>query len=278
MKISTIIMAKPDHFDIAYAINPHMRDEKGQLKKVDTNLAKEQWSKLRLILEKIGFKVETLESKPELYDFVFCANTFFSWKSNNKYFALLSRMMAPARQPEVEIARKWLHDRQVHLLETPESLRFEAMGDLIWNLEKNEIYAGHGFRTTESALDFLRKTIPFPLIPLKLVSEYFYHLDTCFFVLNSDCAAVVKEALEPASLKILENRFKNLITIDHDEALNHFAGNAFCPDGRNVIIQSGAKKLAAKLESFGFLIHSVNTSEFIKSGGSVFCLKNFLVE
>ena len=52
-----------------------------------------------------------------------------------------------------------------------------------------------------------------------------------------------------------------------------FACNAHCPDGRNVIIDQTATATAKLLESAGFRVHLVDTSEFRKAGGSVFCLR-----
>lgn len=277
MKITDIVMAAPDFFDVAYAINPHMLDKSGQLNKIDQERAQQQWLSLKDSFEKLSLSVEVLPAQKGLYDFVFCANTFFAWNHKGIKTAITSNMLSPLRQPEVAIASEWLKKRQYNLITPPANINFEAMGDLIWNLESEEIFAGHGFRTSPEAINFLRETIPYPLHSLKLVSAHFYHLDTCFFVLNKDCAAIVENAFDDDSLQLLRQKFKQLITIDLEEAMTCFAGNAFCPDGKNVFIQAGAKKLNENLRQLNFLVHEVETCEFIKSGGSVFCLKNFLI-
>ena len=56
----------------------------------------------------------------------------------------------------------------------------------------------------------------------------------------------------------------------------HFACNAHSPDGKHVLIQSSATRAMHALERAGFSPIPIDTSEFIKSGGSVFCLKLML--
>lgn len=55
--------------------------------------------------------------------------------------------------------------------------------------------------------------------------------------------------------------------------MKYFVCNCHCPDGKNVIVQKGSKDFKNKIKTAGFDIIEVNTSEFIKSGGSVFCMK-----
>ena len=43
-----------------------------------------------------------------------------------------------------------------------------------------------------------------------------------------------------------------------------------------VVIQSGCRVLSSKLRELGFAVDEVDTSEFLKSGGSVFCMKQVL--
>ncbi|NDB82577.1 MAG: amidinotransferase, partial [Alphaproteobacteria bacterium] len=46
-----------------------------------------------------------------------------------------------------------------------------------------------------------------------------------------------------------------------------------CPDQKHVIIQKGCQKTLQLLKDHDFVPLEVDTSEFIKSGGSVFCMK-----
>lgn len=42
------------------------------------------------------------------------------------------------------------------------------------------------------------------------------------------------------------------------------------------MIQKGCTEVNAKLEELGFIVHEFNTEEYLKSGGSVFCMKMML--
>ena len=57
------------------------------------------------------------------------------------------------------------------------------------------------------------------------------------------------------------------------EAHALLACNACCPDGRNVLMQRGCERTGAALRAAGFTVRELETGEFLKSGGSVFCMK-----
>src|SRR6187431_222895 len=46
-----VVMVHPQHFKIQYAINPHMRDAGGEMKKIDGKRALQQWSSLLRLFE-----------------------------------------------------------------------------------------------------------------------------------------------------------------------------------------------------------------------------------
>jgi N-dimethylarginine dimethylaminohydrolase len=73
---------------------------------------------------------------------------------------------------------------------------------------------------------------------------------------------------------LLKSIFNNLIEVPLEEADSPgFACNAHCPDQKHVIIQTGCQKTLQLLKDYDFVPLEVDTSEFIKSGGSVFCMK-----
>ena len=49
--------------------------------------------------------------------------------------------------------------------------------------------------------------------------------------------------------------------------------NGHCPDRRHFLVQQGSPRVKAQLEEFGFVVIELDTSEFLLSGGSVFCMK-----
>ncbi|MDZ7695236.1 MAG: hypothetical protein U5K69_29670 [Balneolaceae bacterium] len=73
----------------------------------------------------------------------------------------------------------------------------------------------------------------------------------------------------------LINEFGEVITANEHEAKKLFACNATCPDGKNVIIQKAVPTLIKNCATPA-QVHEVDTSEYLKSGGSVFCMKQLL--
>ena len=57
------------------------------------------------------------------------------------------------------------------------------------------------------------------------------------------------------------------------ESAEGFACNAHCPDTKHVIIDAACIETARVLADAGYDVRRVDTSEFRKSGGSVFCMK-----
>jgi len=55
----------------------------------------------------------------------------------------------------------------------------------------------------------------------------------------------------------------------------HFACNA-CSIAGTVIIEQSAVRTIQELRDRGFTVVPVDTSEFLKSGGSVYCMKQYL--
>jgi N-dimethylarginine dimethylaminohydrolase len=147
------------------------------------------------------------------------------------------------------------------------------MGDAIWSRDRSILFGGHGFRTSPKVYGPIQEFVQKEVRLLQLVSEDFYHLDTCMVILNNDCVAVVKEAFDEESFQVIQDSFSEVLLINHREAKEKFAGNAYSPDGKHVFVEEGADEFCASLLSKGFTPVSVNTSEFIKSGGSVFCMK-----
>ena len=270
-----VLMVSPEHFDIEYAINPHMINNKGELKSVDTKKAFQQWEKLKDTFASLNLVIEVIPGAEKLPDMVFCANQCFPFKKDGKLNLVLSEMHSDQRKPEVPYFKKWAqsHNIPTHKLG---DIPLEGMGDVIWDYSSEKIFGGFGIRTSSEIYPQLESLIGKEIIQLELVNERFYHLDTCFSPLGNGKVAFVKEAFSEKGLKIIESHFSTLIEIPLDEAIKQLACNLCGPNGQDIIIQKGALKTNQLLKEQGFKIHEVDTSEYIKSGGSVFCMKLLL--
>ncbi len=270
-----LLMVTPEYFDVEYVINPHMQNPDGTPKRVDRSLARAQWQKLKSTFEEVGGKVHMLEGQHGLPDMVFAANqcvTFRDAQGRQRY--CLSVMAAHARKPEVPFFGEWMESHAYERLTLDlGSFHLEGTGDLIWDEERQEFWAGHGFRTHTEAIDLFEAASGKVCRKLELVSDLFYHLDTCLVVLGRGIGAYVPEAFDASSRRELERGFRDLISADLNEAKLGFCLNAYCPNGRDVILQKGSPRFVEELKRREFKVHEVDTGEFIKAGGSVFCLK-----
>lgn len=267
-------MVSPRYFDVLTAQNKHMMDESGALKKVDHDLALQQWEQLKNVYLSLGLELCVLEGVPGEHDMVFCANSSLVVK--NKVF--LSKMKNPERQGETAHYKKFYNELGYQVFDFRENwgnLSFEGCGDAYYLEERNLLIAGHGFRSDKKAYDLIIQELDLArenILYLKLIDERFYHLDTAFVVLNENTVACVRAAFDEESFQRLGKIFKNVILIEEEEAIEAFAANCFCPDKKNVVINQGATKFCQILKEYGFHPIEVNTSEFMKSGGSVYCM------
>lgn len=274
VKTTRVLMACPDHFSVKTAINPWMKTKSGRLQAVDKRVALGQWEALKAAYEKIGVAVEVIEAGGDLPDFCFCANQSFPFlDGHSRPAVILSRMKNASRAPEVPYYERWYSQRGWHIHELPASVpSFEGMGDAIRHPAKRVIFGGIGPRSSEEAWPEVAKISDMPVIPLRLSDARFYHLDTCLACLDASTALWIPEAFDGPSRERLKAAFTNLLEIGAKDAAN-FACNAHCPDGKHVILQKGSSATVAELKKRGFAPIEVETGEFIKSGGSVFCLK-----
>ncbi|MDZ7716141.1 MAG: arginine deiminase family protein [Balneolaceae bacterium] len=267
------LMVEPTYFSVDYVINPHMTDNIGKVDKVE---AKTEWGILKNTFNQIGITVHDLEGEEGLPDMVFCANQSLPFidKDGQKH-VIMSIMHADERKEEVFYIEQWYRQNgyKIHYLDKEAIEDFEGCGDAIWHTGKRLLWGGYGYRSSIQAYETVAETFGVPVIALKLVDESFYHLDTCFCVLNKDSVLIYPDAFTDEGLALINEIFENVIHASQYEATELFACNATCPDGKNVIIQKGCTDANKKLRDAGFAVHEISTGEFLKSGGSVFCMK-----
>jgi N-dimethylarginine dimethylaminohydrolase len=267
------LMVTPNHFTIEYVINPHME---GHIGNVDRAVAHQEWELVREAFVDAGIKVHDIQGQPGLPDMVFCANQSLPYVSvNGRKEVLMSIMHADQRKQEVGFIEQWYRANgyDIHHFNPNEITDFEGMGDAIWHSGKRLIWGGYGFRSSLEAYHIVSETFDVPIIALELKNPSFYHLDTCFCMLNSKTALIHPEAFTSEGLELIHALIPTIIEANKHEAEVLFACNATCPDGKHVIIQQGCDDVNQKLADAGFTVVEVPTNEFRKSGGSVFCMK-----
>jgi N-dimethylarginine dimethylaminohydrolase len=272
---SGILMCPPDHFDVVDVKNPFMS---GQVGTVNRTLARKQWEDLKATFEAAGKPVSLIDPIAGLEDMVFCANqTLVGLTPKMERVCMLGQMRHSSRRREVPAFEKWFASQgyRISKLKDPQML-FEGAGDALWHPGKRLLWGGHGFRSDPEAYDEVARVFETPVVLLKLVNEKFYHLDTCFCPLTPEAVLIYPSAFDANSLELILKMFPVVLTATETEAGRFMACNAAVIDSRTAIVQKGAASVGRHMAGMGLKVIEADTSEFIKSGGSVYCLKMFV--
>lgn len=268
-----VLMVDPLYFDVTYVINPHME---GHIGGIDKPKALAQWEQLKGHLVSIGLEVHVLPGQAGLPDMVFCANQSLPCiRTDDQREVLMSLMHAEQRKAEVSYVEAFYREQgyQIHHLDAKHVPDFEGMGDAIWHPGRRLLWGGYGYRSHPQAYKAISELFDVPVLGLELVNPAFYHLDTCLCMLTETSALYYPKAFTEQGLGLLHSFFDDLIEVNDKEAVEGFACNALCPDGQHVILQSGLTETNTALQAKGFKVIETPTDEYLKSGGSVFCMK-----
>lgn len=267
-----VVLCPPDYFDIIDVKNPFMAGNAGN---VDREAARRQWEAMRGAFKQAGAEVAELDALSGCEDMVFCANTaLLGVDANGVKTCVPGRMTFESRRAEVTPMLQWAESRGYRVVEAGEpSLLFEGAGDAIWHPGRRLIWGGFGWRSDPHVYPALAQALGVPIIGLPLTSSTYYHLDTCFCPIDERTVLLHAPAIAAEGLDLIRRAFDRVIEADADEA-ERFACNATAFFGRVVVIDRRAAATASRLRSMGYDVIDVDTSEFIKSGGSVYCMKN----
>lgn len=269
-----LLMCPPDDFDVVDVKNPHMR---GNVGRVDRSAARRQWDELRAAFQRCGARVDEITPTRGCEDMVFCANqTFPGVTPDGRRVCLLSNMHHESRRREVPAFADWFRAAGYEVLPRGDAIGFEGSGDAIWHPGRRLIWGGYGHRTESTAYDRVASLFGAPIIRLKLLSDRFYHLDTCLCAIDERTALINPRAFEPHGVALIRSIFERVIDCPTDEADTGMACNATAIAGRAVVIQRGNPHTVAALRELGYAVEEVDTGEFLKSGGSVFCMKMYV--
>jgi N-dimethylarginine dimethylaminohydrolase len=246
---------------------------------IDREKAQRQWEELRLAIQGAGLHVETIDPVRNLEDMVFAANPIFVGHHERiGKFIVPSEMKYPSRQREVPYYVEWFrkHNYKVLALDLKGEC-LEGHGDLLWHPDGSRIWAGYGFRSTLGGIEKFAaamKELGVPVIPVRLVDEYCYHLDAALSILNDEAALLYPGAFAPEALKQLRQGWKRVYELSRQD-VTRFLCNGIVANGC-CIVPHLSRELGHILQQEGLTPVVVNLSEFEKSGGGPFCMKAFL--
>lgn len=274
-----VLMCSPDYFDIVDVKNVHMQGHIGNTDKAQVDA---QWQSLKdaydvLLNNKVLDEVSVIPGAPGCEDMVFCANQTLPWKmEDGSEVVVMSRMRHESRQREVPYFEEFFKNKGFKPLHFNNVKMFEGMGDVIPHPGKRLLYGGYGHRTTAEAYDELATMLQTPVVALELINPKFYHLDTCFVPLSKDSVMLCREAFTEDGLAMIRQLFTKVYYIPEYEAEKYFSLNAHAFDAhctKTAILQKGSAITVDVLKQEGYNVVEIETGEFMKSGGSVFCMK-----
>lgn len=255
-----ILMCPPDYFGIEYEINPWMNRDKP----ADHAKATEQWNALHSILSDLGAEIQLLRPVKGLPDSVFTANAGLVFGDR----VVLSRFRHPQRQGEEDVDEDWFTRHRFTVEKLPADRFFEGAGDALFC--GDELFAGYRMRSDVRGHQLLGEMLGCRVLPVELVDDYYYHLDTCFCPLAPGVAIYFPGAFDEYGRKALQEHVDELIEVGEAEARS-FACNAVVV-GESVVTNIGCPRLQSVLKANGFTPIATPLSEFVKAGGSAKCL------
>jgi N-dimethylarginine dimethylaminohydrolase len=270
-----VLLCPPDYFDVVDQKNPYMSGSST----VNHAKARTQWQNLHTAFQQCGCEVETIDPIKGLEDMVFAANQVFTGsKDGYGKFVVPSRMVYDSRQREVPFYVEWFRARDYQVIDLDFGDDYlEGHGDLLWHPDGSRIYAGYGFRSTLGGVGKFAEAMAkmgIAVVPLQLIDPYCYHLDICFCPLSDEAVLIYPGAYSAEALESVHKLWTRVHLLTSDEA-HSFMGNGIVCNGR-YITPHVTRPLETILRQEGLTPLIVDTSEFEKAGGSVFCMKTFL--
>jgi len=263
-------MCPPDHFEVAYVINPWME---GHRANTDGALAYKQWNDLRAIIEQYA---NVLLEPPQrrLPDMVFTANAGLVLGKK----VIVSRFRSAERQGEEPHNHAWFAENGFEILDWPQDLFFEGAGDALFDRGQELLWAGHGFRSDAAVPALLQERLNYKTAALNLIDPRFYHLDTCLCPLAHGYLLYFPAAFDEKSRTSIEA----LVPADKRIAAEEADALKFCCNavdlGTHIALNDASEALQDRLRMAGFTPVITSLSEFMKAGGGAKCLTLKLVE
>ena len=267
MSTPRFLMCPPTFFGVDYVINPWME---GQIGAVDRQRAQAQWEALyQLLKDDLRAEISLVAPREGLPDMVFTANAAVI----DNGVALVSNFWHPERQGETPFFAEWFQENGFETSLSP--CVHEGAGDMLfWTAPEGEsvLVAAAGIRTDPSAHPYIGATLNRRVVSVRLVTNAFYHLDTCFAPLPGGRVIWYPPAFDEASQETIRALIPAELRFElPDDDARHFAGNAVGLPGAVVMGYAGAET-RAWLEGQGFAVYVTPLDEFLKAGGSAKCL------
>jgi N-dimethylarginine dimethylaminohydrolase len=259
-----LLVCPPGHYAVRYTINPWMTRHVGDA----APDALRQWERFAELVRCVGdVELVAVEPQAQMPDIVFTANAALIVGN----LAIVSSFRHAERRREQPVYRAALA-RAGFATTFLRQTYFEGAGDALFDRVRPLLYAGYGWRTERGATLQLQEIVGCRVLPLLLVDERFYHLDTALCPLSSGHVLAYMDAFSPHAQTLLRRAVEPgyLIEVSVDDALR-FACNAV-EIGDAVVMHDCSRRLRERLHDAGYRVFRTELGEFLKAGGSAKCL------
>jgi lysine-ketoglutarate reductase/saccharopine dehydrogenase-like protein (TIGR00300 family) len=258
------LMCPPEFFGVEYEINPWME---GNRERTVPDIARAQWTDLHRIMRDRA-AVDLVAPQKGVPDLVFTANAGLVLHQT----AILSHFRHPERQREEPYFAEWFAANGFKVIKMPSEIFFEGAGDALLDRGVDRLWVGYGWRTMLEACDVVRQHLDVEVVPLRLVDERFYHLDTCFCPLTGGYLIYYPNAFDLRAQRLIEELVpedRRFAVSDRDAM--HFACNAI-DTGDAIVLNNCGTELEQRLRTWGFDVVRTPMTQFILAGGACKCL------
>ena len=260
----TFLMCQPKYFEVSYVINPWMALHPNGICRED---ALQEWQNLYESVSKRAL-VSLVDPQPGLPDMTFTANAGLIVHDK----VVLSRFRHPERQGEEQHFQEWFLKNRYKIYQTPVGLSFEGAGDALLDRKEAFLWMGWGYRSAWAVHVHLSNYLDMEVLPLRLIDERFYHLDTCFCPLTDGYLLYYPAAFDEPTRRLIAERVprNKRIAVSEEDAVS-FACNAVNIDDLLILNHVGSK-LRNQLREAGFEVIETGMTQFMKAGGGTKCL------
>ena len=268
------LMCRPQHFAVAYSINPWMDPKSWACDDVALSIeSRKEWKRLHRTLLHLGAQIEFVTAAPGLPDLVFTANAAVVLNGT----ALLARFRHTERQAEeahyaAAFGKLQAHGRIDAVRHLPRNITLEGAGDCVFDATRQIFWMGYGPRSDRTAREPVADTFGADTLALELVDPRFYHMDTALVPLPRGEVMIVPEAFSADGRNAIYDRVEpdQRIELAIEDSVR-LAANAVCI-GSTIVLSGASANLRARLHERGYTVVETPLDSFLRSGGSAFCL------
>lgn len=227
-------------------------------------VALRQWDRFIETLGCAGhIELVRLESSEHVPDLIFTSNAGLIVGN----LAIVSSFRHPERRREQGIYRAAL-TRAGFATTYLQQTYFEGAGDALFDRVRPACYVGYGWRTERNASLQLGEILGCRVVPLLMIDERFYHLDSALCPLASGHVLAYMDAFSPHAQQLLRRSVEPeyLIEVDVDDALT-LACNAV-EVGDAVVMHAAGRRLRERLNDAGYRVFCTDLDAFVRTGTS----------